>query len=152
MDDSNAAMLLAMGFRAMTDRFHELLAADGREPLRPAHGFAFRLLQQSGGTSITELAARLGVTKQATSKLVEELVAWGYVQRTSDPASGRTKRVTLTAKGRRYLERADELWQIVEGEWRALVGERALADAKRAVAAYVEQRADGEVPALRPSW
>src|SRR5690349_3635589 len=95
----NAAMLLAMGFRAMTDRFHELLAPDGREPLRPAHGFAFRLLERDGLT-VTELAAQLGVTKQATSKLVDELVAWGYVRRAAHPASGRAKALGLTAKGR----------------------------------------------------
>jgi DNA-binding MarR family transcriptional regulator len=150
--DQNAAMLLAMGFRAMTDRFHELLAAEGREPLRPAHGFAFRVLQEAGTLSVTELAARLGVTKQATSKLLDELVEWGYVRRAPDPSSGRTKAVALTDRGRRYLDRADELWQVVEGEWGALVGERALADAKRVIAAYVEQRANGEAPALRPSW
>ena len=49
------------------------------------------------------------MTSQAVSKSVRELEALGYVERWSDPADGRVRRVALTDKGRAVLEagRAD---------------------------------------------
>ena len=40
----------------------------------------------------------------AGSKAVRELEALGYVERWSDPADGRVRRVALTEKGRAVLE------------------------------------------------
>ena len=44
------------------------------------------------------------MTSQAVSKSVRELEALGYVERWSDPADGRVRRVALTDKGRAVLE------------------------------------------------
>ncbi|QNP73571.1 MarR family transcriptional regulator [Streptomyces roseirectus] len=56
------------------------MVARGFEGVRPAHGFAFVRLAPDGA-SVGELAVRLGVTKQAASQMVEELVRKGYVER-----------------------------------------------------------------------
>lgn len=154
----NAAMLLGMGFRAMTDRFHELLAAEGYAPVRPAHGFAFRLLASptatatAGGVTTTQLAAHLSVTKQAASKLVEELERWGYVARTPHPRDRRAQALVLTDQGRRYVAHADALWATVEREWAELAGADAVRQAKAAVGAYVARAAGGAAPPIRPVW
>ncbi|MCR9243698.1 MAG: MarR family transcriptional regulator [bacterium] len=55
------------------------------------------------GTRITELASKLGVSKQAVGQLVDDLEAMGIVQRAADPADGRAKRVHFTAAGRQSM-------------------------------------------------
>lgn len=151
--DGSAAILLGMGFRAMTDRFHELLRAEGHEPLRPAHGFVFRLLASEGGLTATQLASRLSVSRQAAAKLTAELEEWGYLARGPHPTDRRAQVLSLTARGRRYVAHADELWARVEGEWAEVAGAAAVTAAKGALAAYVARAAGEEGrPALRPVW
>ena len=66
-------------------------AARGFDDVRPAHGFAFARLAPDGAT-VGELAEHLGVTKQAASQLVEELVRKGYVERHPHPADARDRK------------------------------------------------------------
>ena len=51
------------------------------------------------GTPIGVLAQRVGVSKQAMSQLVDDLVVKGYVERREDPQDRRSRIVTLTDKG-----------------------------------------------------
>ncbi|ADB53044.1 MarR family winged helix-turn-helix transcriptional regulator [Conexibacter woesei] len=150
--EGSAAILLGMGFRAMTDRFHELLRAEGHEPLRPAHGFVFRLLERDGDLTATQLATRLSVTRQAAARVAAELEEWGYLTRRAHPRDGRAQVLVLTPRGRRYVAHADELWARVEREWAAVAGAEAVHAAKRALAAYVEVAAGEGEPPLRPVW
>ena len=55
------------------------------------------------GLRLTELASRLGVSKQATFQLVEELEAQGVVERRDDPIDGRAKLIRFSRKGERAL-------------------------------------------------
>lgn len=52
------------------------------------------------GTSMGDLPAGMGISKQAVSQLVDTLVARGYVHREPDPADRRRMLLTLTARGR----------------------------------------------------
>lgn len=148
----SAAILLAMGFRAMTDRFHALLRAEGHEPLRPAHGFVFRLLTEHGALTATALAGHLAVSRQAAAKAVAELEGWGYVTRRPHPVDGRAQVLALTARGRAYVVHADALWAQVEREWAEVAGEEEVAAAKSAIAAWVRRPAGEGPAALRPVW
>ena len=73
-----------------------------RAEARPSHA---RLLPyvDAEGTRLTVLAARLGVTKQATGQLVEELEGEGLLVREADPEDGRAKRVKLTPRGKKAV-------------------------------------------------
>ena len=55
------------------------------------------------GCSLTELAGRAGVTKQAMGKLVDQCAAWDLVQREPDPRDARALRVVFSATGRLWL-------------------------------------------------
>lgn len=58
-----------------------------------------------GGASPTvgELAERLGRSTSLTSRLVDQLVNRGWVDRAEDPADRRAKRLRITTKGRDFL-------------------------------------------------
>lgn len=116
----SAALLAAAG--ELTQRIHEGVVARGFEGLRPAHGFAFTRLAPDGAT-VTELAAHLGVTKQAASQLVEELVRKGYVERHPHPGDARARLVVLTERGWACTRAAEESAAEAVRPWAELLGE-----------------------------
>ena len=76
-------------------------AAPGRPAavqVRPAHTRLFPYIDFDG-VRITDLAARVGVTKQAVQPLVAELAAWGVVDVVQDPSDGRARLVRWTPFG-----------------------------------------------------
>ncbi|MFF9455144.1 MarR family winged helix-turn-helix transcriptional regulator [Streptomyces flaveolus] len=116
----SAALLAAAG--GLTQRIHEGVVARGFEGLRPAHGFAFTRLAPDGAT-VTDLAAHLGVTKQAASQLVDELVRKGYAERRPHPADARARLVVLTERGRACTRAAEEAAAEAVRGWTDVIGE-----------------------------
>ena len=57
-----------------------------------------------GGTRLTTLAARLGLTKQSVVELVNRTEAMALVERHADPKDKRGRIVQLTAEGRQVVE------------------------------------------------
>ena len=74
----------------------------GLPAVRASHTSLFPFIELEG-TRLTELAARVGVSKQAVGQLVEELEEMGILERAPDPADGRAKLVRFSARGRRGL-------------------------------------------------
>ncbi|MEV7388959.1 MULTISPECIES: MarR family winged helix-turn-helix transcriptional regulator [unclassified Streptomyces] len=116
----SAALLAAAG--GLTQRIHEGVVARGFDGIRPAHGFAFTRLAPDGAT-VTELAAHLGVTKQAASQLVDEVVRKGYAERRAHPGDARARLIVLTERGWACTRAAEEAAAEVVGEWVELLGE-----------------------------
>ncbi|WP_086559393.1 MarR family winged helix-turn-helix transcriptional regulator [Streptomyces africanus] len=139
----SAALLAAAG--KLTQRIHEGVVARGFEGVRPAHGFAFARLAPDGAT-VTDLAAHLGVTKQAASQLVDEMVRKGYAERRPHPEDARARLVVLTGRGWECTRAAEEAAAEAVREWADVLGER-------------EVRALGEqllriapLGPIRPAW
>ncbi|MCX5597942.1 MarR family winged helix-turn-helix transcriptional regulator [Streptomyces phaeochromogenes] len=139
----SAALLAVAG--ELTQRIHEGVVARGFEGVRPAHGFAFARLAP-GGATVTELAAHLGVTKQAASQLVDEIVRKGYAERRPHPDDARARLVVLTEQGWACTRAAEESAAEAVGPWVELLGEgevRALRDRLLRIAPYGP---------IRPAW
>jgi DNA-binding MarR family transcriptional regulator len=66
---------------------------------------ALHVLMFEGPSSVSHLTDRLGLSVSATSHLVQRLVEEGAVARVEDPADRRQKKVSLTASGRKVVER-----------------------------------------------
>ncbi|MFJ4566822.1 MarR family winged helix-turn-helix transcriptional regulator [Streptomyces caelestis] len=117
----SAALLAVAG--ELTQRINDGVVARGFEGVRPAHGFAFARLAPDGAT-VTDLAAHLGVTKQAASQLVEEMVRKGYVERRPHPDDARARLVVLTGRGWGCTRAAEEAAAEAVREWGDALGER----------------------------
>ncbi|MGW7003345.1 MarR family winged helix-turn-helix transcriptional regulator [Streptomyces sp. NPDC054933] len=145
-------LLLAMAFRAMNDQFHARLSELGREPLRPAHGYTFRYLAAHTGATTADLAAYLGITKQAASKAVTELHEWGYLERHPHRHDRRAQTLALTRRGHDYLQLADQLWIEAEQQWTELIGADRLDAIRHDLQTYLNHTYGNTEAPLRPLW
>src|SRR5487761_708637 len=119
-----SALVLAAA-NALVDGIQAGVVARGFTDVRPAHGFAFARLAADGAT-VSELAAHLGVTRQAAAQLVDELVTKGYVERRPHPDDGRAQLVMLTRRGWECTRAADAAAAETVGGWTAVLGRERL--------------------------
>ena len=117
----NTAVLLREAFLALNDLVIVRLAERGHAAVRPAHAAVFQYLDDTG-TTVSTLAARAQMTKQAMAELVAHLERHGYVVRVPDPADRRAKLVQPTATGREVVAIAQELVPEVEEQIDAALG------------------------------
>ena len=74
------------------------------------------------GSRLSVLADRAQMTMQSMGYLVDNLEAWGYVERTADPSDGRAKLIRLTERGWDLHDAADAIVPELEGEWAESLG------------------------------
>jgi DNA-binding MarR family transcriptional regulator len=74
------------------------LAEQGFEEIQPGHNTVLRYLGEHGARP-SELAAKAGVTRQAVTKLLDDLERLGLAKREPDPADGRGVVVRYTPRG-----------------------------------------------------
>jgi DNA-binding MarR family transcriptional regulator len=124
--------LLGHAMRRFDERVLALMAHDADVPLAlsnlaargqvsAAHIHITRHLAR-GGSRLTDLAERAGMTKQAMGTLVDQCEAWGLVTREPDPLDARARRVRFTADGLAWLEAFRLAVAQAEAEFRASVG------------------------------
>lgn len=139
----SAALLAVAG--ELTQRIHAGVVARGFEGLRPAHGFAFARLAPDGAT-VTDLAGHLGVTKQAASQLVDEIVRKGYAERRPHPDDARARLIVLTERGWACTRAAEEAAADAVRAWGEVLGEREM---RALLGQLVDLAPNGPI---RPAW
>lgn len=90
--------------------------------LRRAHGYVVQRLLVAPSTA-SEIAAELGVSQQAVSKLVAEMLELGHVEPARDDADRRRRPVRLSAAGRQAVGAARAARAGVEARLREAVGD-----------------------------
>ncbi len=105
---TNLAVLMREAFVAVNDLVLARLAERGHGDVRAAHGAVFQYLDDTG-TTVSVLAERAQITKQAMAELVHYLEARGYVFRKPDPDDRRAKLVLPTERGREVVAIAQDL-------------------------------------------
>jgi len=149
IDEPDLAVILVAANRCLSDRLVSAVRKAGAPDMRPAFGFVVRAVDAEEPT-VGRLAELLGVSRQAASKLADEMVRRGYLLRGADPADRRRTRLRLSAKGRRVRERAADESSAIESELRAAAGDRAVDGMRTALMAFIEREgALDEVRALR---
>jgi DNA-binding MarR family transcriptional regulator len=144
--DSMALTALVLNAAStLLDGVHAGVMARGFDDLRPAHGFAFARIAPDGATT-KDIADHLGVTKQAGSQLVDELIQKGYVARRPHPTDARARLIVLTERGWACTRAAEQAAADTMAGWVAVLGERRLAELRDDLARVTP------MGRLRPTW
>jgi DNA-binding MarR family transcriptional regulator len=119
--------LLRMPWERVLERLLAGLHERGFTDLGPAH---LTVLQWPGPDDHrpSELAARIGMSKQALNYLLGQLERLGYLQRHDDPRDQRFKRIALTARGHRAARAMRDIVREVEAEWAQGLGPERFAE------------------------
>jgi len=118
--------LLRVPLEAVHARMLTRLRESGFDDFEPAHFTVFRHPSPDGARP-SELAARLGISKQSLNYLLRELERLGYLERRPDPDDLRGKRIFVTARGRYAIEVIRSAVTELEGDWAEQLGARRFA-------------------------
>ena len=147
--DPPLARLFAIAYRLLIDGLHDRLRVEGWADVRPVFGFVL-LAARDQPTSVTELAALLGITKQAASKLVDSMVSGGYVRRGADPKDGRQRPVSVTSRGEELLSAVEQIYGELEDHWAEVIGAAHVHRMRRDLTRVLSDPSDGQLPPVRP--
>ncbi len=78
------------------------------------------------GARLGDIAAALGISKQAANQTAGRIEAAGYIQRMADPLDRRARRIVLTARGRKLRADGTVVVNGIQREFEALVGRQKL--------------------------
>jgi DNA-binding MarR family transcriptional regulator len=143
--------LLGMAFQLLLGEFAHRLDEHGYGEVRPIYGMAFQVLKGDGATG-TELAARLGITKQAVSEMVAHLEELGYVTRVRHPSGGHRQLIRLTERAYAHLEVAGAVLHDLEAEIIGRIGKIPVRTLRMILAEMIMALSSGDIPPLRPTW
>lgn len=121
----NLGRLLIESFRYFRERTRVNLRAHGFHDLNPVHAAMLRRVDE-GGNHVSDIAARMGITKQAAAQLVAKAESLGYVKTERDTVDTRKKMVRCTALGKRFLRSLDDVVADSVRDVSRLVGARRL--------------------------
>lgn len=134
---ASVGQLLFKAARLFNEEAVARVAARAHPGLRTSHTLLFPHLDRDKGIRGTELAERLGISKQAVSKLLKDLESDGLVERVRDPEDARAQLVRLTDSGLRgMLDGLDELKKL-EAELAGEIGILRMADLHEGLAALL---------------
>jgi DNA-binding MarR family transcriptional regulator len=108
--------------RHMLERLHERGFID----LEAAHLSVF-LFPGPQGAKPSQLAARLGASKQSINHLLGQLERLGYLERRDDRDDMRSRRIHLTPRGKSAGLTMRAAVQEIEGEWERRLGAKRMA-------------------------
>jgi DNA-binding MarR family transcriptional regulator len=140
-----------MAFRSQIDGLHDELERRGWSDVRPSFGFVL-LAARDEPTTSTALAELMGITKQATSKLLDTMEAAGYVTRSIGSDDARQRLVTLTKRGAKLLAVVEDIYAAIEGEWTKIIGATHVEQMRRDLVEVLSRTHEGELPPVRPTW
>ncbi|WP_079191248.1 MarR family transcriptional regulator [Streptomyces sp. CB00455] len=109
----NLPQLLTQAKRWFEDALLAGMRSADEQPVSAAQAAVFATLDD-GGTSIAELARRIGVTRQTAHQAVHSLVGLGLLEQVPDPASARSTLVRVTVEGARVHRRALATITVIE--------------------------------------
>lgn len=150
-DDVPLARLFAMSFSHCIDHLHAKLRERGWHDVRPSFGYVL-LAARDSGTTAQDLSRLMGVSKQAMSKLISQMLEANYLSYAKDDGDGRVKRLEITDKGAAMLNTAEAIYLEIENDWAAILGREQLTILRTQLSQALRKFNGGSLPAVRPSW
>lgn len=121
--DANLRQRLLRASRAVNTDIVEKLHARGFHELRSTHTALLSNLEL-GGSNLTNVARRAGITKQAMGRLADELTRLNYITRTRDKADRRIINLEFTQTGLDLMQQSFEIMDGIEKQCAARMGRR----------------------------
>ncbi|MEV8020122.1 MarR family transcriptional regulator [Streptomyces sp. NPDC086554] len=131
---SNLPQLLGAARRWFDDALLAALEGAGATPVSPTQAQLFAVLDEEG-TTVSELARRMGVTRQTAHQAVHGLVSAGLLEQTPDPESARRRLIRRTPEGERVHRRAERILDGLEDQLAERIGRSAVAALRAALEA-----------------
>lgn len=113
--------LLLRAYRAFSSRAIDRLTARGYQGIAPAHTVLLTNVEAEG-SRLSELAQRIGVSRQAAGNLVSAMEERGYLSRRIDPTDRRAVIVSLTEPGWALMEDIVQVKAELEAESTTALG------------------------------
>jgi DNA-binding MarR family transcriptional regulator len=136
--EEHIGRLLLRAQRAFSEAAYTRLRARGHEGLSIVHTNMLAHLDIEG-TTLTVLAERAGITKQAMRELVDDLEAKGYVTSATDLVDRRARRIKFTDAGWQFLRDAYAVKLEIEQDYRQVLGEEGLLQLRNALEKLVNR-------------
>ncbi|WCB95881.1 hypothetical protein DSM104299_04632 [Baekduia alba] len=146
--EPDLVLLVAGAYTAITERLDREHAARALEGMRPSYGFVIRAVHAERPT-VNRLAELLGVTKQSASKLADDMIRAGFLERAPDPDDRRRVRLTLSDRGNAVRLSALRTSAKLETELAEALGVRAVPALRRALLALIDGEGGTEAVAAR---
>jgi DNA-binding MarR family transcriptional regulator len=134
--DNNVRRLLVAATRSINRHITLELQQRGYERTRPGHAALLANLDFQGN-SVTEIAERAHISKQAMARLSVELEDMGLITREPSDSDGRMLMLRFTRSGKALVRASVVIVDEFEAALAAKIGERSLATLKRGLAAIV---------------
>jgi DNA-binding MarR family transcriptional regulator len=135
--DNNIRRLLVAATRALNRHITSELQQRGYEHTRPGHAALLANLDFEGN-SVTEIADRAHISKQAMARLAVELEEMGLITREPSESDGRMLMLRFTRPGKMLVRASVLIVDNVESELARKVGARSLANLKKTLAAIID--------------
>ncbi|GAC1543481.1 MAG: hypothetical protein NVS3B16_09890 [Vulcanimicrobiaceae bacterium] len=129
--------------RIVSNLIEEELVRLGYDDIRLSHNTLIANLDLEGNT-ISEVAQRAQMTKQAMGNLAEELEALGYIVRRVDERDARARVLTFTKRGRRLLIDSLAIIDNVERRYALVLGEPTMTALRLGLQAFASTGDDAE--------
>lgn len=108
----------------LLEESRRLIIAEGQDGLRPSQYRVIDSVPPDGGITVTELAERVGMTKQGIGQFVTQLTRDGYLTTETDPDDRRVRLVRRTPLGCAAAHRLAVMLRRLEEDWAERVGQR----------------------------
>lgn len=118
----------------MEQRLYEKAAQNGYGDITPAMVRLLALLATGRPQGLSDLARRLGVSRQAVHRLANDVAALGYVEFVDSEDDARVKLLRYTQKGWRMAESAEGELDRIEQRLAQAIGAERLATLKELLA------------------
>ena len=135
--DKNVRRLLVAATRSINRHITLELQQRGYERTRPGHAALLANLDFQGN-SVTEIADRAHISKQAMANLAIELEDMGLITRKPSDSDGRMLMLRFTRAGKALVRASVGIVDEFEAALSAKIGERTFAALKRGLAAIAD--------------
>ena len=112
-------IMLTLGL--LFEQARELVLSDSAIALRPSQLRVIGMVPREGIT-VTDLAARVGMTKQGIGQFVALLVEDGYLTADVRPEDRRVRVVRRTQRGQQACDQLARVLDNLEGQWAQRIG------------------------------